>query len=196
MNAIQIVGDDQPVQPHIFWGEMAACEHLVQIYQEDGAFLDALEGFAAGGLATGEAVVVIATAEHLAALENRLQNHGHCLATAGANDQYIALDAKKSLSQFVVDGWPIESLFEEFVVSLLARARGNGRRVRAFGEMVAVLWAQGHNGATIRLEHLWHEVCAREAFSLFCAYPRSGFTQDAEVSIKEICAAHSRVIAC
>ena len=66
---------------------------------------------------------------------------------------------------------------------------------RAGFVVVAVLWAQGHNGATVRLEHLWHEVCEREAFSLFCAYPRSGFTQDAEVSMKEICAAHSKVIA-
>jgi ribosomal protein L15 len=60
--------------------------------------------------------------------------------------------------------------------------------------MVAMLWGQGHNGATVRLEHLWHELCREEAFSLFCAYPRSGFTKDVEASIQEICSAHSKVI--
>ena len=67
--------------------------------------------------------------------------------------------------------------------------------MRAFGEMVAVMWGQGLSGATVRLEHLWHQFCAKEAFSLFCAYPRSGFTEDAEVSMKEICATHSQVVA-
>ena len=32
-------------------------------------------------------------------------------------------------------------------------------------------------------------------FSLFCAYAKSGFTQNAEESIREICDAHSRVLA-
>src|SRR5688500_19228341 len=58
------------------------------------------------------------------------------------------------------------------------------RSVRAFGEMVAVLWANGHNGATVRLEHLWHAFCQSEAFSLFCAYPKTGFTQDASTDRK------------
>jgi hypothetical protein len=60
--------------------------------------------------------------------------------------------------------------------------------------MVALLWAQGHSGATVRLEHLWHSLCQEEAFALFCAYPRTGFTQDATESIKEICETHSRVL--
>jgi hypothetical protein len=66
--------------------------------------------------------------------------------------------------------------------------------MRAFGEMVAVLWAQGHMGATHRLEQLWEKICQKEGLSLFCAYPKSEFTQNPEASMKEICEAHSRVI--
>ena len=33
----------------VFWGEISPCEHLVQIYQDEGVFLNALEGFVAGG---------------------------------------------------------------------------------------------------------------------------------------------------
>jgi hypothetical protein len=178
----------------IFWGEISPCEHLVQIYQEDGAFLDALEGFVAGGLRRGEAVVVIATPAHLAGLEDRLRTAGLDVALASLDDRYVALDAKRTLAKFMVRGWPDDVLFESVVTELLQRAGRGGRRVRAFGEMVALLWAEGHTGATVRLEHLWHQMCRDRAFSLFCAYPKAGFTQDADLSIREICAAHSRVV--
>ena len=179
----------------IFWGEIAPCEHLVQIYADQGVFLDSLEGFVSGGLLAGEGVIVIATRAHLIALDQRLWMRGVDVSAARDRDQYISLDATEALAKFLVKGWPDEDLFQQFVTELLGRAGGEGRRVRAFGEMVAVLWARGQAGATIQLEHLWHRFCQSKAFSLFCAYPKSGFTQDTDASIREICAAHSRVIA-
>lgn len=178
----------------VFWGEIAPSEHLVQIYGNESVFLDTLEGFAAGGLKRGEGVIVIATAAHLIALNSRMSLRGINLDAARARDQYIPLDAKEVLAKFIVRGWPDEKLFEKLVSDLIVRARGNGRPVRAFGEMVAMLWATGYSGATLQLEHLWHAFCKKEQFSLFCAYPRAGFTQDAESSIKEICATHSKLI--
>jgi hypothetical protein len=47
----------------------------------------------------------------------------------------------------------------------------------------------------VRLEYLWQNLCRQEAFSLFCAYPKSGFTGDIAVSLQNICAAHTRVLA-
>ena len=176
------------------WGEISPCEHLVQIYQDDSVFLDTLEGFVAGGIRAGEGVVVIATADHLRALNARLTANGVDLDLPVLRDQYIPLDAERVLPMFMINGWPDDVLFEQIVTSLLKRGGKGGRRVRAFGEMVALLWQQGHNGATVRLEHLWSKMCQERGFSLFCAYPKIGFTQDADASIKEICAAHSRVV--
>ncbi len=178
----------------IFWAEITPCDHMVQIYEDDAVFLDSLEGFVGGGIRADDSVIVIATAAHLNALENRLRAQGVEIGAARARDRYIPLDADETLSKFMRKGWPDEDLFAQLVTGLIARARTGGRRVRAFGEMVAVLWAQGQNGATIRLEHLWHAVCQEQGFSLFCAYPRTGFTQDATVSMREICATHSKVI--
>lgn len=178
----------------VFWGEIAPCEHLVQIYENDATFMDSLEGFVAGGLRAGDGVVVIAMSGHRYALQERISACGVDLDRARASDQYIDLDAEETLAQFMVGGWPDENRFNKVVSSLLLRAGAGGRRVRAFGEMVAILWSQGHNGATVRLEHLWHELCRKESFSLFCAYPRTGFTKNTEESIREICEAHSRVI--
>ena len=56
------------------------------------------------------------------------------------------------------------------------------------------MWGKGLNGATVRLEQLWHSLCRTEAFSLFCAYPKSGFRNDIDQSIREICGAHSLVV--
>ena len=177
----------------VFWGEIAPSDHLVQIYEHDEVFLDCLEGFVAGGLRTGDGVVIIATPPHLEALNERLLALDLDLDKFRSKDQYIDLDAEETLAKFMRGNWPDETLFRWLVADLLGRA-GNGRRVRAFGEMVALLWEQGHNGATVRLEHLWHSLCEEEVFSLLCAYPRAGFTKDATVSIREICEAHSRVV--
>ena len=178
----------------VFWGEMTPCDHLVQFYQDDGVLIDSLEGFVGGGISAGDGVIVIATPAHLAALERRLTSQGYNVAAAIAKGQYITLDAEEALSMFMRNGWPDDALFESLIESLIERAQIGGRNIRAFGEMVAILWAQGNNGATVRLEHLWNKLCQLNTFSLFCAYPKSGFTQDASLSIKEICDAHSRYV--
>jgi hypothetical protein len=179
----------------VFWGEIAPCDHILQIYENDSEFIDTLEGFVTAGLKSGESVIVIATSEHLKALTYQLRSHGYDMFSLTLQDQYIPLSAEETLSQFMINGWPDENLFYHLLSNLLLRARKRDRHVRAFGEMVAVLWSQGFNGATVRLEHLWARYCASEEFSVFCAYPKSGFTEDPKDSLSKICTCHSRIVA-
>lgn len=179
----------------VFWGEMAPCDHVVQIYENDEVFLDLLEGFVTGGFKSGDGVIVIATAEHLDALNQRLRTHGFDLFSLTLRDLYIPLNDRETLSQFMINGWPDENLFYHLLTKLLFRARKKNRQVRAFGEMTALLLAQGHSGASVHLEHLWSRFCETEAFCIFCAYPRSGFTEDANASIMNICGCHAKMIA-
>lgn len=179
----------------VFWGEIAPYDHVVQIYQNDDVFLDLLTGFVSGGFNAGESVVVIATEVHLAGLDKRLEAIGFSVARLISSHQYIRLNAEATLSKFMVNDWPDENLFNHVVSEVILQAKGNGRKVRAFGEMVAILWAKGQVGATVRLEQLWNKFCENEAFCLFCAYPESGFTQDASESVMHICGAHSKMIA-
>jgi len=178
----------------IFWGEIAPSEHIAQFYDHDGVLLDTLTGFVSGGLNRGESTVIIATPEHLRALETRLLDSHVDLVGALMEDRYIALDAEATLARFMVNGWPDEERFDRLIHQLLGRATVKNRRVRAFGEMVALLWARGDVAATVRLEHLWQQFCVSRPFSLFCAYPKAGFTKNPQKSLDEICAAHSRVI--
>lgn len=186
--------DSQPNNSPVFWGEIAPCEHIAQFYEHDDVLLDTLAGFVGGGLKTGEGAIVLATAGHLKALEQRLAASGIDVATAVARAQYIPMVAEEALAKFMVNQWPDDQLFAAFVSDLITRARATGRRVRAFGELVALLWARGDVAATIRLEFLWHQLCQSQAFSLFCAYPKSGFTEDPLKSLDVIRATHSRIV--
>jgi hypothetical protein len=178
----------------VFWGEAAPIEHSVQIYCDDSLFMDALEGYASGGLRLGENVIVIATKSHRAALERRLRTRGYDVAKAMAEDRYIPVDAEAVLLQFMLDGQPDENLFNEVIDRLFARASAGGQRVRAFGEMVVLLWKEGNTSATVRLEHLWNQYLDRAAFCLFCAYARSSFDGEADAAMLDICSHHSRII--
>jgi len=181
-------------QSPIFWGEIAPCEHIAQFYEHEGVLLDTLAGFVGGGIKQGEGVIVLATAEHLKALDQHLQASGVDLQTAKSQDQYITVLAEEALAKFMVNDWPDDELFFSFVAGLLARAQNGGRRVRAFGELVALMWAKRQVAATVRLEFLWHQLCHQRSFSLFCAYPKAGFTEDPLKSLDVIRATHSRII--
>jgi hypothetical protein len=178
-----------------FWAEMAPTDHLVQVYENDKVFLNTLEGFVGSGLLAGESVIVIATLSHINELNVRLSAQGLNIAKLVSTGQYVPEDAHEILSRFMVNNWPDDKLFVETVSALFQKAKGrNGRRVRAFGEMVAILWEKGNAGATVQLEHLWNRLCARSAFCLFCAYPKSGFTQDPGQAMQQICCLHSKIL--
>jgi hypothetical protein len=182
------------VKADIFWGEIAPCDHVIQIYENDGVFLDTLAGFVGGGINANECVIVIAVSNHLEALHLRLASYGINIQSLIAEERYIPLDAEKVLDTFMVDGWPDENLFNNAITFFIEKGICKGRRIRAFGEMVAILWGKGFNGATVQLEHLWNKFCAGHNMSLFCAYPKVGFTENINDSIKNICDCHSKII--
>lgn len=180
--------------PQVFWGEIAPYEHIVQIYESKAVFLDLLEGYVLDGFRSGDCVIIIATDEHLKALNKRLKKNGCNLGALISDHQYIPLDAAATLSTFMRNGWPDETLFMAMIKSIISKAKARSRQVRAFGEMVALLWQQGHNGATVQLEHLWNRFCETESLCLFCAYPKAGFTQSIDDSLHSICCSHSKVV--
>ncbi|MDB5261730.1 MAG: hypothetical protein JWQ14_1011 [Adhaeribacter sp.] len=177
-----------------FWGEVAACSHVVQIYENEDALLNLLEGFVTGGLTVGDSVVIIATPAHLFLLEQKLRLHGLNVDALCATGQYLSLNAEEVLAEFMVNDWPDYGLFMTTIDEVFSRIRKSPGQVRVFGEMVALLWARGNSSATVMLEHLWNTYCEKETFSLFCAYPQEGFPQDTTTSLRTICNAHSKMV--
>ena len=130
-------------------------DHFVHIYDDTSLMLETLANFVAAGFHAGDGVVIIATRQHLTALEAHLLNRGYRLNDYRATHQYQTFDAVDTLSKFMVNDWPDEKLFRDTMSEVLVKARGNGRPLRLFGEMVAILWANGLSAATLRLENLW-----------------------------------------
>jgi hypothetical protein len=177
-----------------YWADVAPPDHLVQLYTDEEALMASLEGFVLAGLAADENVVLIATPAHLDALESRLQQRGINVDAALCAYRYCALDAEETLSHFFHEGVPDEAHFEILLTEILRQAGASGRRVRAFGEMVAILNARGDTDAMLRLEKLWHRLCAERKFVLFCAYPESGFRPHSPLR-QAVCDCHSHVVA-
>jgi hypothetical protein len=67
--------------------------------------------------------------------------------------------------------------------------------VRAYGEMVDLLWKDGKAEAAIALEELWNELAAKYQFSLLCAYSQETLDKPANgLDVRHICSRHSRVL--
>jgi signal transduction histidine kinase len=170
-------------------------EHFVQFYEQDDFLLDEVSGFIGAGLQVGQAGVVIATRQHLDGLKQRLKTDRGFTGAALDGDRYIALDAAATLPKFLIDGRPDEGRFADVIGPVIELAAQNGNRpVRAFGEMVALLWAEGKHDAAIHLEEMWNDLAKTHSFSLLCAYPMGGFRDEEHgSSFLHICKAHSHV---
>lgn len=174
----------------------ATADHFVQIYEHDTALVEALGEFVDDGLDEGAACLVVSTPEHEASLRATLEARGVDVEASIRAGQLLLADARTLLDSFSVDGWPDAARFNEIVGGRVAQAgrAGNGT-LRVFGEMVALLWAEGKQEAAIRLEALWNELGRRHQFSLFCAYPVAAFRRDKDVlGLAEVCAAHGHAI--
>jgi hypothetical protein len=161
---------------------MRGTVHAVQFYETDDYLLQTLADYVVGALATGDAAIVVATDAHRSALAERLAGRAIDVGQVTSTGSYFALDAKELLERFTVDGSISPTRFGEVVGSLVVRARGESktRQVRVFGEMVALLWADGDRNGALVLEELWNDLTRRLSFPLLCAYPASFFSTDVE----------------
>ncbi|MFP2905616.1 ATP-binding protein [Pyxidicoccus sp. 3LFB2] len=177
----------------------AADTHLVQFYDDDGFLFDVVARFIGDGLRKAEPCVVIATEAHCEGFLARLRALGIPADEARARGQLILLDARDTLSQFMVDGMPDWTLFKSVISPVIEQLHGarHGVRVRAYGEMVDLLWGDGSPAAAIRLEEFWNDLGRLHSFSLLCAYVMGHFrTGDDAEAFHQVCRTHSHVIPC
>jgi signal transduction histidine kinase len=170
--------------------------HAVQFYEQDTYLHDAVASFLRPGLDRGDGVVVIATPEHR---EGIVRGIGEAAAkTAESAGRLLLLDASESLSRFMLADMPDPDLFRSFVSDIVAALRDPARPeagVRAYGEMVDVLWRQGNANAAIRLEELWETARADHSFSLLCAYLMGSFYREGDAArFVDVCRKHTHVI--
>ena len=169
--------------------------HVVQFYADDKDLTHAVGNFLGEGLSAGDVVVVIAVQAHERAFRDRLQSQGFDVDDACETGSLLFLDATVTLSRFMRDEDPDPLLFEDVVGQVIRErlVRANGARVRAYGEMVDVLWQRGARKGAVRLEELWNDLRAQHPFTLFCAYSMDGFYKEPDAA-HLVCQTHTHVI--
>jgi PAS domain S-box-containing protein len=179
--------------------ERQAHSHSVQFYSEDNFLLDSISRLIGAALGAGDAGIVIATPAHRDEVVGRLETRGLDVALAVAQGRYVGLDAAETLSKFMVSGMPDWERFKNLIGPTIERAKkaaqNQSGRATLFGEMVALLWAEGNPEAALRLEELWNELGKIHSFALHCAYPLADFyREDHAEPLQRICAEHTEVM--
>jgi PAS domain S-box-containing protein len=191
--------DLQPVPSPAHTPSHGHAGHVVQLYADDNFLIDVLSRFIGGAVAVGDTAVVIATKPHRTDLEKRLSANGLDTAKAAMRGRYFVLDATDTLPEIMVNGSVDQKRFNDIIGGVLTRARKDAgykeRPITMFGELVALLWADGKPLEAIRLEQLWNDLAQSHSFSLLCAYPISGFSDEKHSEpFLTMCGQHAGVV--
>lgn len=154
--------------------------HVVQLYGKDDRLLVAnVSRYLAEGLRRADGLLVIATPEHGGSIARQLKLE-QAYPQAVLEGRLVFLDAQATLDQFMVDGQPDADRFRGVIGNALrgVRARAGHTGVRAYGEMVGLLWLAGQLSAAARLESFWNDLLKSSDVSLFCGYPIDIFGEE------------------
>jgi hypothetical protein len=169
-------------------------DHVVAFYDGEAFLARTVARFLQTGFERGERCVVIATAEHRAAFEAALRARRVPLRQLRRAGRYVELDAVDTLARLAPDGVLDAAFFDREVGGPLARDLRAGRRVRVFGEMVALLWGRGHLTTALELEDRWNRVQAATPFPLLCGYPLGAFDGESSAAdFHAVCERHTGV---
>jgi hypothetical protein len=172
-------------------------EHFVQLYgKDDRLLIRNVSRYLSEGLRRGDGLLVIATAEHRGTLVRHLSGE-RAYPKAVLEGRLVFLDAETTLNRFLVDCEPDQSRFEGIIGEAIrgVRARAGHNGVRAYGEMVGLLWKDGRFSAAVRLEELWNRLLESSDVSLFCSYPIDVFSPEFKASsVDALLCAHTHLV--
>jgi PAS domain S-box-containing protein len=171
--------------------------HAVHFYEHDEELATRVAAYIGEALLAGEPAVIIASPPHrqqfiahLAAMNVDVEGE----RTAG---NLTILDAAATLGKFMVASSPDRELFRRVVGGLMESIATRGNRsvkVRAYGEMVDVLWQEANQSGAIALEEMWTDLGAVYSFDLLCAYAMAAFAAGpAGAEVRAVCGEHSHV---
>jgi hypothetical protein len=167
--------------------------HAVRFYEDDTSLCRIVSAFVAEGFALQQPALIIATAPHIDCILKNLTAATLDVEALTRNGDLMLLDARETLATFMVDGQPDPDFFNAAANTALdTLANGRTPTIRAYGEMVDVLWKDGLSSAAIRLEMLWNRLANTRDFSLLCGYAMGNFYKDA--TIDDVCRHHSHLV--
>ena len=167
--------------------------HGAEIYSDDDELAQSVALFLATGFEAGEAGLVAATPEHVAAIADALAARGWSADRIGSSAQLLISDAESTLESILVDGRLSAEAFERVIGGLVDEFAG--RPLRIFGEMVDLLSRRGQVDEAIELEELWNGLQRTRSFSLLCSYRLDVFDSAVQAGpLPSVCRVHSHVL--
>lgn len=171
--------------------------HFVQFYgSDDWLLVRNVTRFLAEGLRRGDGLLAIAGPEHSGSVARQLrEERGYSKAVL--EGRLVFLDAQTTLDRLMVDGQPDEELFESVIGEALkgVQARAGHTGIRAYGEMVGLLWKAGERAGAARLEEFWNSLLRSRNVSLFCGYPIDVFGEEFQVGVVDpLLCAHTHML--
>ena len=176
-------------------GHIHTHHHAVQFYGNDISLFTTVGGFISEGLVAGQPAVIIATESHREAIVEQLTTRLIDVKEAERIGDLVLVDADEALATFMTESGPDAEAFERNIGGVMQKIL-NGRPravVRAYGEMVDVLWKEGRTEAAIKLEILWNRLATSYQFALLCGYSMGSFYKQAE-QFQEVCRQHTHVL--
>ena len=175
----------------------AAYPHAVKFYDDEPSLGRTVAEFLAPGLLERLPAIVIATPDHRTLIARELGARGVNVRQLEQDGDLQILDADETLARFMVGTNPDPVRFHATVDELITRACKNRLPcpVRAYGEMVDVLWKRANPEGAIRLEMLWNRVATQAQFSLLCGYAVGNFYKQVATgpTFKTVCEQHNHV---
>jgi len=172
--------------------------HFVQLYEADEITLNKNVGrYLWEGVRAGEGVLLIASPEHQQLFCKHLDRAGADLSQLFSSQQLVVWDAQQTLSQFIVGGQPEWQSFERVIRAAMRQVHPlkNSEGLRAYGEMVGILWKARQFAAAIRLEQFWNKLLEQSSFSLYCAYAIDIFGKDFEIAnLDSVLCTHTHLV--
>lgn len=171
-------------------------EHAVQFYEDSEFLFEAVARFFVLGLEANDSLVIITTAAHREGILRHLAPFG--IEQAILSGQMLVLDAHEMLGKFMVGDLPDPDLFHDALARVMSDLKKRDRkrkRVRAFGDMVDILWREKKGEAALQLEELWIQAQAEHPLTLLCAYLMGDFHSEVDSAhFADVCNRHTHVM--
>jgi anti-sigma regulatory factor (Ser/Thr protein kinase) len=166
--------------------------HLVHFYEADEDLAERTGAYLREALDADGVAIAIASEPHLLAIRRRLTALATPWQDAIQDARLILLDARATLDKLLIDGAVDRHAFRREVGSLVRGACRRHSVVRAYGEMVDLLWQAGDIPGAIELETVWNELMAEVPFTLLCAYHSAAVAApEHDGALRTVCQLHS-----
>jgi hypothetical protein len=144
--------------------------HMVRICPNTTSQAEVLTRYIKDGLLNNEGIIIIARPPLRRAVLSKLEVLGFDSQAIKNQGQVRFFDAEFLLSNILIDGIIEEQAFRKFIGIPIQATQSKFGKVRAFGEMVDILWQRDLQNMAIQLENLWEDLCAKQGLIFLCTY--------------------------